>query len=165
VALIEWLKGRGGERPLTQIEPDAPSGYITTDVAAAQLILIGSGRPVTVRVGNGKKAPVPEGRFLLRTVRVQREKDGVAWFTSSTGPGGKPTRVRAGETTKVNLDPTVHFEAQAKRDKGELRLGFAIRGADGRGLSIYRDWKRVSIRYEVLDASGKALAGGRMNYG
>ncbi len=52
-----------------------------------------------------------------------------------------------------------------ERKKGQLQLGFGIRGADGRGLSVYRNDKRVPVTYKVLSSKGKPLAWGKMNYG
>ncbi|MHC4957726.1 MAG: hypothetical protein ACYTGN_05065 [Planctomycetota bacterium] len=52
-----------------------------------------------------------------------------------------------------------------KRRGGGLQLGFSITGADGRGLSIYRNGKRVAVSYRLVDGNGKVLDRGPMNYG
>jgi hypothetical protein len=108
---------------------------------------------------------LPPGAYRLRTSRVEREKDGEHWFLSSCGPPNKPFALEAKEH---RLDPgdTVHFQGMFRGWKQDrLVLGFAIRGADGRGLSIYRQDRRVPVTFEVLDKSGDVLEQGRMNYG
>jgi hypothetical protein len=45
-----------------------------------------------------------------------------------------------------------------------LTLGFGITTKDKRGLSVYRDGKRVPVIYKVFDKKGKVLAQGTMNY-
>jgi hypothetical protein len=52
-----------------------------------------------------------------------------------------------------------------QRKKGRLQLGFGIQGADGRGLSVYRNDKRVPVTYKLLARKGRVLASGGMNYG
>ncbi|MFQ5506492.1 MAG: hypothetical protein ACE5F1_17115, partial [Planctomycetota bacterium] len=71
----------------------------------------------------------------------------------------------AGKTTRIELDPSVHFEGKARFKGQRLMLAFAIRGGDGRGLSIYREFKRVPVRYRILGKKGRVLAKGRLNYG
>ncbi|MHC4450497.1 MAG: hypothetical protein ACYS0E_10250 [Planctomycetota bacterium] len=45
-----------------------------------------------------------------------------------------------------------------------MTLGFGITTKDKRGLSVYRDGKRVPVIYKVFDKKGKVLAQGTMNY-
>lgn len=111
--------------------------------------------------------PVPPGSYALRTTRVERTQGGVTWFISSTGPAGDAMALRAGATRRIAVTDTVHFEAMVQRAgaSGALQLGFAVRAADGRGLSVYRDDRRVPVTFEVLSKAGKVLASGTMNYG
>ncbi len=105
------------------------------------------------------------GRYQLRTARIERTLEGVHWFVSISGPPVPALELEAGNTGRLPVDGSVHFAAQAGISEGEVKLGFSIRSADRRGLSIYRDDRRVSVSYEVRDASGQVLRAGTMRYG
>jgi hypothetical protein len=90
--------------------------------------------------------------------------DGDHWFVSSTGPAGKPRRLGARES-RLHVDPTIHVEARVQRKGDRLQLGLAIRGADKRGRTIYRDDRRVTVTYKLLARNGDVLTTGTMNYG
>ena len=68
--------------------------------------------------------------------------------------------------SRLEVGTTVRFKGLVRGFRGNnLLLGFQITGADGRGLSIYRDGKRVRVTYRVRSKKGKVLAEGAMNYG
>ncbi|MHC4135502.1 MAG: hypothetical protein ACYS0K_11000 [Planctomycetota bacterium] len=108
---------------------------------------------------------LPAGTYRVRTTRVEREKGGVHWFLSSTSPPRERVTVKAGRTVRVAVDDTVHFEPRIRRQDDRIQLGFAIKAADGRGLSVYKNDRRVPVTYKVLAKDGKVLASGTMNYG
>ncbi len=101
----------------------------------------------------------PPGKYRVRTTRILREN----FLISSTGMPEPSLTV--GEKTELKLDETVRFKCHAKRKGGKLQLGFGISAADGRGLSVYKDDRRVPVTYKILAKDGKVLAEGKMNYG
>ena len=103
----------------------------------------------------------------MLTTRVERRRGEEHWFLSSTGPDGKSLRLLAGTTERIEVADTVHFRATAKPDGrgGGLALGFSLQAADGRGLSVYRQDRRVPVSFEVLADDGAVLGSGTMNYG
>ncbi|MFI5403436.1 MAG: hypothetical protein ACHQ1G_10895 [Planctomycetota bacterium] len=108
------------------------------------------------------KAPAPKappGTYRVRTTRILREN----FLVSSTGRP-EPSHT-VGEKTELKLDETVHFKCHAKRKGAKLQLGFSITAADGRGLSVYKDDRRVPVTYKVLAKDGSVLAEGKMTYG
>jgi len=109
---------------------------------------------------------LPAGTWRVRTTRIERvTKAGEHWFVSSTSPHGQELELENGKTAKLEVSPVVMFAAKAQRQGRTLQLGFAITGKDRRGLSVYRNKKRVPVRYEVTDKDGNVLSSGRMNYG
>lgn len=106
---------------------------------------------------------VPAGDYTVRTTRIERMKGKQWWFVSSTGK--TKLVVEKNKTTKFIADDAVQFRGNANVRDGKLQLGFGISGADKRGLSVYRDGKRVPVTYRLLDKNGKAVAKGTMNYG
>ncbi len=112
-----------------------------------------------------RRRALPAGEYRLRTTRLEREQKGAWWFLSSTGPAGRKIEVAKRAPTKLTIDDEVHFTSIVNRHGKKLQLGFSITGADKRGMSIYRDGKRVPVTYKVLNKKGKVIAKGRMNYG
>ena len=49
--------------------------------------------------------------------------------------------------------------------RGGEGLGFGITDAHKRGLSIYRNDRRVVVTYKMFAKDGRVLKSGRMNYG
>ncbi len=108
---------------------------------------------------------LPAGRYHLRTARLERELEGTHWCVSISGPPAPSLTLDAGRTRVLSVDGGIHFAAQARAEEGEIKLGFSIRSADRRGLSIYRDDRRVSVSYAVRAPSGEVLRTGTMSYG
>lgn len=141
---------------------------VKSDLGAGSIILAGPDGDVTLSwaaADEARERLLPAGTYRLRTTRSERSQGDEHWFVSSTGPAGKPRRFAAGAVETIKVDDSVRFEGRAKRESGELQLNFMIAAADGRGLSVYRDDRRVDVGYEVLDRKGGVLATGTMNYG
>lgn len=136
-------------------------------------MLAGPDGEVTLAFGSeAREAALPPGKYRVRTTRIVREN----FIISSAGTPvpelevkdpakGDKRMMDVAETARLEVGETVRFMARAKRQDGKLKLGFAIKGADGRGLTVYKDDKRVPVTYKVLAADGKVLAEGKMTYG
>ncbi len=112
------------------------------------------------------------GKYRVRATRIARD----GWLLSSSGAPWPELVVKdaAKEPAKLmdvalaarlEIDETVRFEGRAKRQGGKLQLGFTLKGADGRGLTVYKEGVRVPVTYKVLAADGAVLAEGAMTYG
>jgi hypothetical protein len=143
----------------------AGSGRVTASFKAGSVGFAGPDGDVTLVWKKGGVRALPAGTYRVRTTRVEREKGGVHWFLSSTSPPRERVTVKAGRTVRVAVDDTVHFEPRIRRQDDRIQLGFAIKAADGRGLSVYKNDRRVPVTYKVLAKDGKVLASGTMNYG
>jgi hypothetical protein len=109
---------------------------------------------------------LPPGPYRLRDTRVTEEKDGVWWFlSSSTGPRRKPVDLQAGTTTKFDPGREVVFKGSVRPNATGLFLAFGVATADQRGLSVFRDGKRITISYQLLAADGGVLSEGPLEYG
>jgi len=130
-------------------------------------IVLSRGDRIVSLVWTGTREPraLPAGSWHMRTTRIERTKGKTHWFISSTSPHGEPLDLPAGKTTRAEVSPIVVFRGKATRKGRTLQLGFAITGKDKRGLSIYRNYKRVPVRYDVRGRGGRILHSGRMNYG
>ena len=108
------------------------------------------------------KGPAPEappGTYRVRTTRIARDN-----FLVSSAGTPEPSLVVT-DKAELKLDETVRFAGHAKRKGGKLQLGFGIKGADGRGMTVYKDDKRAPVTYRVLAEDGQVLAEGTMTYG
>ena len=143
----------------TIVEPGFAAGSITLQRGDRLFSLVWTAKD------KDRRRALPEGEYSLRTTRLEREQQGKWWFISSSGPAKQTIRVQARPVTKLSIGDVVRFHGTAKRRRGKLQLGFSITGEDVRGLSVYRDGKRVPVSFRVLDRGGKVLAHGPMNYG
>lgn len=110
---------------------------------------------------------LPSGIYTLIGYRViRRDKSGRSWFVSATAPRGiRKFAVVAGKRSTLEIDEQVVVDCAARRTKLGLRLLVTVAGEIESGLTIYRSGRRISIEYRVLDATGRILARGPMEYG
>jgi hypothetical protein len=140
-------------------------GRVMTTIEAGSVVLAGPGGDVTLVWQKGGVRALPAGIYRVRTTRVEREKGGVHWFLSATSQPREQYTVKAGRAVRIAFDDTVHFEPRIRRQGDRMQLGFTIKAADGRGLSVYKNDRRVPVTYKVLAKKGAVLASGTMNYG
>ncbi|MDH3590920.1 MAG: hypothetical protein OER88_03525 [Planctomycetota bacterium] len=112
-----------------------------------------------------RRRALPAGAYQIKTTRIVRENGDGWWFLSSTGPARAKVSVEETSGATLDIGDTVHFKAMAKAHGKKLQLGFGITGRDGRGLSVYKNGKRVPVRYKLVNKNGKTIGGGAMNYG
>jgi hypothetical protein len=146
---------------------------VTASFDEGSAVLDGPDGHVTLAFGaDAKECALPPGKYRVRTTRIVRE----SFILSSAGvpvpelevsdpaKGDKRT-MDVAETARLEVGEVVRFVGRAKRHGKQLKLGFMLKGADGRGLTVYEDDKRVPVTYKVLAADGKVLAEGKMTYG
>jgi len=142
---------------------------LTTNIKAGSFVLASGDREFNLvwKAGDkNRKRALPQGDYRLRTIRVERMLKDDHWFLSSSGLPGKPRALKRSTTTRIKVGDTVHFAIRrAKRKGNNIMLGFALLGADNRGISVYQNDKRVPVTYKVLSKKGRVLAEGAMNYG
>lgn len=61
----------------------------------------------------------------------------------------------------MKIDARVHLAPHLT----PKRVGVAVTGDGGAGLSIYKDGRRIPLRYRVVGAQGQELAQGALRYG
>ena len=110
---------------------------------------------------------LPSGVYTLIGYRViRRDKSGRSWFVSATAPRGiRKFAMVAGKRSTLKIDEHVVVDCATRRTKLGLRLLVTVAGEIESGLTIYRAGRRISIEYRVLDATGRVLARGPMEYG
>jgi len=166
VALIAWLKDKDRKRPSRSTDGAA----IVKSRDAGSVVLAGAdGDEVCIVWGaRQSQARIASGRYTVRTTRIERKHRDDHWFLSSCGPVGdkqKKIKLRRGKNT-FRLGDVVYLEGTVRGGRdGRLQLGFMIRGADKRGLSVYKNDRRVPVTYKILTPKGKVLKQGSMNYG
>ena len=104
---------------------------------------------------------VPAGTYRLRTYRIVRREGDALWHISVTAPTLQTIDVRPGENIKVEVGADIHLGKKLGGERAQMRIS----DAEGAGLSIYREGKRIPIDYRILGSGGEQLASGRMRYG
>ena len=116
-----------------------------TNLEAGSILLAGPKEEVCL-VFERRDRPVravDPGVYRLRTTRMERVHDQSHWFISATGPAGEEFALRAGKATLISVDDSVHFKGRARRNGIQVQLGMTIQSSDGRGLSVYKNDRRV----------------------
>ncbi|MBI4605248.1 MAG: hypothetical protein HY721_25070 [Planctomycetes bacterium] len=156
------------------------AGYVTSDLGEGELTLRArGGKLYRLKWPAGERdlrRALPAGTYEVRGYRVvRRDAMGERWFISCTAGHGvyREIAVKAGEETKVRIDPAVRVSASANARGGERKVGLAIQGEPRPGLpkerriglSVYRGSERIPIEYRVLDSQDAVVAKGALKYG
>ena len=116
--------------------------------------------------GKSEGRALPAGRYTLTgSRRVVTAKDGAPWIWSTTSPGIRTVTVEAGKTLRLDAAETLVTRGRTFTVKGSRRVGFSFFSEKKLGNTIYRNGRRIAIRWTALDGSGKVLADGAMAYG
>ncbi len=109
-----------------------------------------------------KARTLPAGEYTLVGYRiVDRSRPSEVWHLSGSGLKLRKIEVPASGELHIELAPKLSVK---QRFDGSS-AGMEIRGADGAGVSIYKNGHRILIGYRVLGEKGEELARGKMNYG
>tara|TARA_R110002072_G_scaffold28296_9_gene91090 strand:+ start:3773 stop:4216 length:444 start_codon:yes stop_codon:yes gene_type:complete len=135
-------------------------GTLVSNLEEGEIFLKKEGqayRLVWTRKEKARGRVLEEGQYTFLGFRARKGE----WFLSAAG-GRDKIRLKAGETTQLALDLSVkvEFKAQQKRT-GAVFLGMGVLGDRGKGVSIYREGKRVRFGYRLAPGG----ASGSMNYG
>jgi hypothetical protein len=154
--------------PLATGDPEGMA-IVSIDRMRGRVSLAGPEGDVSLLLDGARdvsKFALPPGSYRLRDTRVSDNKDGVRWFlSSSTGPSRKPVDLQVGTTTKLDPGREVVFKGSVRLNHDGLFLSFGVTTADHRGLSVFRNGKRITISYQLLDADGGILTEGPLKYG
>lgn len=167
---MKWLEAQ--KPPPRAPEKREGSGRVTASFETGSAVLSGPDGEVTLAWdAKTTEYALAAGKYRVRTTRIVREN----WIISSAGAPEPALTVRlcaqparsmdVAETAHLRIDETVRFQCSAKRKGAKLQLGFSINAADGRGLTVYKDDRRVPVTYKVLAKDGTVLAEGTMTYG
>jgi len=169
VALIGWLKAQKlppridsaptEKKPAAWVEPSFGSGSVVLQRGDRLLRVVW---PLGAR---DQRRVLPPGKYRLRELRIERKKGEAIWFVSSSGPPYQPLQVSAKGLTKLTIDDGLVCKLNVKPKGEKLTIGFKMRAERGHNITLFKNGKRVVLTYRVLDAKGKQLAQGTMNYG
>ena len=147
---------------------DREKAAVLPSAAAGVLTLEAKERRVRLSWAAGsdpRERWVEPGTWTVRDTWTLRAREGVEWVLSCSGAPEGPFEAKAGETAPVALEEVVRFSGRARREGKGLALEFSLKGDRGRGVSVWKAWKRVPVRWRVLGKDGKEIAAGAANYG
>ncbi len=162
-----YLETAGGVPAVvdTEEEPGDAQGLVTSSIQHGEIFLRSKAGAVYRLVWDSAQKPraaraLPAGSYVLQGYRMTRD----AWFISSTG-GRQTVRVEAGVTTALDVDPKIGVKLRAFRVRGKVSVQLGVTGHDRKGVSVYRNGKRVDLNYTLATDKGTELASGTLEYG
>ena len=175
--MIAYLEGGDVTRPSTvsstaRAEGDAPVGAVTSTIQPGELFL----RPEGDEQGwcrlrwspddEDRARPLAPGTYVATGYRqLLTADDGAPWIWSTASPGYRKVEVKAGETAHVEVRDWIGLNTRAAFKKGKHRVGLLFLAEKMLGNTLYRDEKRIAIRWQCLDVQDEVLAEGPMGYG
>lgn len=171
--MIGWLSDKQRTRPRridAKVNAKPGDALIEPVFPAGTVVLAGKDGEVQLawtKDEKGRARPVPPGEYRIRTVRIERERDEIVWTISQAGPNGRTLQLEKGKTLKLEFEELIVFRIvkTKRKQKNVLRLGVSLTGTDRRGITIYRDGKRVPITYLFRTETRRIIWRGKMNYG
>ena len=175
--MIAYLESDATAKPTTvasaAVPDDAePLGLVTSTIQHGELFLQLKGDKLArVRLRWGaadeeRSRPLPVGTWQVTGYRqIAVGEDGTEWIWSTTSPGYREIEVKAGDTVQVEVRDWIGLNTRAVFKKGKHRVGLVFMAEKKLGNTLYRDGKRISIRWQCLDDEGEVLDEGPMRYG
>jgi len=161
VALQDHLKSRA-DRPLlvkAKAVAKPEQGTLVSNLEEGEIFLKRDDqvyRLVWTKEEKARGRVLQGGQYTLLGFRARKGK----WFLSAAG-GRDKIQLKAGETTELVLDLSVRVAFKAQRKGDSVSLGMGILGDREKGVSIYREGKRIRIGYRFAPGG----ASGSMSYG
>jgi len=148
-----------------------PKGYISIDVAGAEMQLAG-GRFSGVEVRSSKgPARVTVGTYSPQNLAIQMKQDGDTWGIESSGPWGTlaQVKVQKDQTTALKLGPPLLVKPEVRRGSPQqVSVGLTIFGQAGEKYRnvITKNGEPISPpKVKIVDEAGTVIASGRFEYG
>lgn len=122
-------------------------------------------RVVWPLAGGDQRRVLPPGKYTIHDLRIERKQGGSHWFIATSGKPYPKLVVAKKGRTKLAVSNELVGVADAQFQKDKLVIKFVMTAKSGRGVTLFKDAKRVSATYRVLDAAGKELAKGKLEFG
>ncbi len=119
----------------------------------------------------GELRALPPGNYTLVGYRIVRKDDeGVNWFISAISPKGiRKLAVKPGKPLMVAIKPEIRVACKGRaggpKAKGVLAVQGGFQGEHHSGLTIYREGKRIPLRFTISNHTGEEIETGKMGYG
>ena len=175
--MIAYLESDAVTRPMSvtsavESEGAAPMGRVTSTIEHGELFLHPKGDKQTwyrlrwAQDDEDRARPLPPGTYAVTGYRqLKTAEDGKPWIWSTASAGYRQIEVKAGETAHVEVRDWIGLNTRALFKKGKHRVGLLFLAEQKLGNTLYRNGKRIAIRWQCLDAQGEVLADGPMRYG
>lgn len=173
--MITYLESERATKPTTiassptALNPKA--GRVTSNITHGELFLHLKGhgdRRLRLRwepKGDRERA-LPAGTYEVTGYRhVATGQDGAEWIWSTTAPVYRELTVKAGQTVHLDVRRKIVIEARAFTKKERQRVALVFRAEQRLGNTLYRNGKRIHIRWQCLDEHDHVLSEGKMRYG
>lgn len=151
--------------------PAAGEGWVVPSFErGAALLRAADGRLVRLSWEDGaaeqanpeQRRALAPGSYTLAGYRLQlRDAQGKSWHVSASAVKGVTLDVQAGRESRLEIEPTIRIAERAQSDG----VSVSVQGMKGAGLTIYKEGKRIPLAFRRLDAEGRVLGEGKIQYG
>lgn len=134
-----------------------PTGRITSSIRHGEIFLRPEGDPTTwLRLvwspkNEDRERSLPPGTYVVTGYRQLRAgEDETLWIWSSSSAGYRRIEVKTDETVQLDVHESLRVTTRATFNRGQHRVGLAFEAEKKLGHSLYRDGKRIGIRWQCL---------------
>lgn len=154
-AIIDYLKSL--ESPKPAVAKDA--GRVSANFETGYVVLVPEGKANCdgIRLTYTKTDRTREiaaGKYTVRRYVIENGE----WAVWATG-AGRAVTVKAGETTKLELDLDVQLKMTVMKHGKKTQIGGSFSGDSGMGLSLLKGDARVVVKWEVAEDTGECAYG------
>ena len=108
---------------------------------------------------------LPAGTYRLVGYRIYRkDSSGTPWILSVSGPPISTISIKEGASTRFDVNPAVRITGRLAPN-GQVQMMVSAPDETRNGATLYKNGKRIPMRYEVLGQDGKAVREGSITYG
>jgi hypothetical protein len=116
------------------------------------------------KAADRRRGVVPGSYQLTGYHIVRRDKQDKEWFLWVNLRAGRALDIKAGELS-VPADDTITINCKTKRTPDGLDIHAIVMADHHAGVTMYKEGKRIPIRYRVTSKNNQALAAGALDYG
>ena len=113
----------------------------------------------------GETRALAPGTYTVVGYRaVKKSDDGTEWMITATSIDFATLVVKSGEIATVPVPKKILQSGRLARHGSNTNVNMALTYGRG-GVTIYQNGKRIPMPFRVVDASGKTVGSGTIDYG
>ena len=154
---------------MTAEAADGESGVRSSIEVGAVLLRDGHGEEIRLSWDKngqaGETRALAPGRYKIVGYRmVEPGSDGEEWMITATSANFGALNVRSGQSATVQVPASIQQSGRIVHRGGTTNVQMAFVYGKG-GVTVYRNAARIPMPFRVVDASGRVVGSGNIEYG